>query len=383
MYKGFKIIDSDSHSMEPIEIWDKYLEPEYRPWAPGGSKSPRPGTRLNEVGFSIAPDGTAGPAWIEDGEGGKLTYAEAYKPYLDRKFDGQAYLSSMDLVGIDKMVIYPTAAMGLTTILTSTGRQLQSPPVSAALWRAYNSWLYDFCNETEGRVLGAAGVDLRSAEMAAQEARRAVKELGMKALFVVPQPSLGIPMQDPYYDTLWGEVAELGVPIGIHGLQGSSHIGLPYWDTSWPMGRAATAFPMEEMLFCLSMCAGGILERHPKLKVVFLESSAGWATFWNWWMDDKWRQTQVVREQETPEMPSFYFKRNCFISAEPDEPGIHHCVIDGLEDNLVTATDFPHPEDADFPRVLDHFFEYQPTVINETQMRKILYDNPARLYNIS
>jgi len=384
MYKGFKVIDADSHMMEPDGIWDKYVQPEFRPWAPGGafSKLPFP-RRLPEQGFSLGRDGKPGPAYISDGEGGVINYAEAYKPYIDRQFDTKAFLMYMDAAGIDLMVLYPTAALPLTAVETGQGRQIMNPKAAAALERGYNNWVYDFCNQGEGRLMGAGGIDLRDAEAAAQEARRCVKELGMKALYFLPQPPLGIPPHDPYYDVLWGEIADLGVPVGVHGQQGSSPVGRNYWGTTFDMGRAATSFPMEEMLVCVSMIAGGVMERFPNLKVVFLESSVGWAPFWLWWLDDKWKQHSIVRNPETTELPSFYFKRQCWISGEPEEPGFRHCVEDGLEDNLVTATDFPHPEDINFPRAMDDFYDEQSKVLSKEQIQKILWDNPARLYNIS
>jgi len=48
--------------------------------------------------------------------------------------------------------------------------------------------LHDFCSETEGRVFGAASVDLRDAEEAAREARRCVKEFNFKAVHINPVP---------------------------------------------------------------------------------------------------------------------------------------------------------------------------------------------------
>ena len=383
MYKGFKIIDADSHMMEPDEIWDKYLEPKYRPWAPGGSKSSRNGLRnLNKVGFTSGATGEQQP-FINDGEGGILTYAEAYRPYLEREFDPQAFLMYMDMVGIDYMVLYPTAALGLTAGETGSGRQLQNPKVAAALYRAYNNWVYDFCDQGQGRLFGTGGVDLRDADAAAMEARRCVKELGMKALYILPQPALGIPLHDEYYDVLWAEIADLGVPMGVHGLRGSSHIGKDYWADTFNLGRAASSFPMEEMLAFVSLAGGGALDRNPEMKILFLESSAGWAPFWLWWCDDKWNEMARNGERDTEHPPSFYFKRQCWISGEPDEPGLRWCIEQGLENNVVTATDFPHPEDVNFPRVLDDFFEIQPKVMSQEQMGKILWDNPARLYNIS
>ena len=382
MQRGFRVIDSDAHSMEPMELWDKYLDPKFRPWAPGGAKNKNIAgrRRVNEVGMGRRLDGTAGPPFIRDGKGGLITYDEAYAPYIEKQYDPGAYHMYMDSVGIDYQVLYPTTCLSLTTLEADGVRQEQSPEVAAALWRAYNQWLSDFCKGGEGRLLGGAGIDLRDADQAAKDVRWAVKELGLRAAFMVPQPALGIPLHDPYYDVLWGEIADLGIPIACHGSQGSCHAGTPYWGQSWGMGRAAVSFPMEEMMFCVMACAGGIFERHPKLKVVYLESSAGWAPFWCWWMDEKYKQK--VLDPDTPEPPSHYFKRNCWISAEPDEPGISYCVQFGLEDNVVTATDFPHPEDSDFPNVLNEFFEVQPEVISQDQMRKILWDNPARLYGI-
>ena len=274
MYNGYKIIDADSHTMEPDSLWDKYLEPEYRPWAPGGSQSKITLQNLTTKGFSIGNDGKPGAPYIHDGEGGLLTYAEAFKPYLDRNFDAKSFLTYMDITGIDLLVLYPTQCLGLTAQIRGEGRQMQSPKIADALSRAYNNWVYDFSNEGEGRLFGAGYIDLRDAGMAAKEVRRCVKELGLKALYYMPQPVSGIPLHHPYYDEVWAEIADSGVPLGIHFTQGSARIGQEYWG-DWSLGRAATAFPFEEMMTCVSLTGGGVLERHPNMKVVFLESGAG------------------------------------------------------------------------------------------------------------
>lgn len=379
MYKGFKVIDADSHMMEPDEIWDKYVDPEFRPWGPSGPYGKPSHPDLATKGFSMT---NGGLAYIHDGDGKLITYAEKYKPYIERKFDAKAFLMYMDVASIDYMVLYPTQALGLTSRVKSRGLQLQSPKIAAALWRAYNNWVYDFCNKGEGRLFGSGGIDLRDADMAAKEVRRCVKELGLKAVFLLPQPALGIPLHDPYYDVLWAEIAEQGIPLGIHFSQGCTRIGQEYWG-EWQLGRAATSFPIEYMMTCISMSGGGVLERHPNLKIIFLESGAGWVPFFLWWSDDKWHQGSGLSSRLTQQPPSYYFRRQCWVSGEPDEPGFDHLVRSGLENNLMTATDFPHPEDVHFPRVLDEFYKVQSQVLTDDQIRKVLWDNPARLYNIS
>jgi predicted TIM-barrel fold metal-dependent hydrolase len=50
------------------------------------------------------------------------------------------------------------------------------------------------------------------------------------------------------------------------------------------------------------------------------------------------------------------------------------------DDNLVVSTDYPHI-DAHFPHALDELLEIDG--LSETNRRKILWDNCARLYNVA
>src|SRR5438874_1711648 len=64
--------------------------------------------------------------------------------------------------------------------------------------------------------------------------------------------------------------------------------------------------PFEQMLAALSIIAGGVLERFPRLKVAFLESGCGWLPFWLHRMDEHYEK----RAHEVPWLtmkPSEYF----------------------------------------------------------------------------
>jgi predicted TIM-barrel fold metal-dependent hydrolase len=79
-------------------------------------------------------------------------------------------------------------------------------------------------------------------------------------------------------------------------------------------------------------------------------------------------------------LPVEYFKRQCFISVDPDDPGIKH-VIDYLgDDNIVTATDFAHPEGRRYAVAVQEMLEL-PDVSLESK-KKIMWDNALRLYPI-
>ena len=75
--------------------------------------------------------------------------------------------------------------------------------------------------------------------------------------------------------------------------------------------------------------------------------------------------------------PTEYFARNCFISCDPDEDLLWTVVETIGDDNVLFATDFPHP-DAKWPHAVDTFLDL-PRVSRDSKA-KILWDNAARFY---
>ena len=136
--------------------------------------------------------------------------------------------------------------------------------------------------------------------------------------------------------------------------------------------------PVEQMLAVGSFCLGGILERHPKLRVAFLEGNCGWVPFLLWRMDEHWERQGDVYAADLRAAPSEYFKRQCFVSVECDEEPVKY-VIDAIgDDRLVFSTDFPHG-DSKFPRAVEAFLQLP---ISEQSKRKILWDNCAAYYGL-
>ena len=79
-------------------------------------------------------------------------------------------------------------------------------------------------------------------------------------------------------------------------------------------------------------------------------------------------------------LPSEYFKRQCFVSVDPDEYLVEDVVKRVGDDNLVFSTDWPHG-DARFPVAVDTLLGL-PGLEDETK-RKILWDNTARMYSLT
>jgi predicted TIM-barrel fold metal-dependent hydrolase len=77
--------------------------------------------------------------------------------------------------------------------------------------------------------------------------------------------------------------------------------------------------------------------------------------------------------------PSAYFRRQCFVSIEPDEHPAKYVIQEIGDDNTVLSTDWPHG-DSRYPQAIDTFLRL-PDVAQQSK-RKILWDNCARLYRL-
>ena len=82
--------------------------------------------------------------------------------------------------------------------------------------------------------------------------------------------------------------------------------------------RHMISHTMEMMLAALSVIWGGVVDRHPRLRVAFLESGGGWIAPWLDRMDRHF-DDQGFNESAPKTRPTEFFQRNCWISFEPVE----------------------------------------------------------------
>ena len=270
----------------------------------------------------------------------------SFRPLADAQPGGSdpaARLRDMDSEGIDQAVLYPT--IGLYFSL------LTDPAAAVALAAAYNEWLAGYCAADPRRLFGAAMLPLQDPVAAARELRRGVDELGLVAGFVRPNPCLGRSLSDRAYDVVWEAAEELDVPIGMH--EGSS-VDVPTLGSDRPFNPLilhAVSHSFEAMLACAQLIAFGTLERHPGLRLLFLESSGGWAPFWLERLDEQAKSFGGF----CPDMalrPSEYFARQCAISFEVDEHTLPALVPFVGGSRIVWGSDYPH-HDATFPGAVE------------------------------
>lgn len=202
---------------------------------------------------------------------------------------------------------------------------------------------------------------------------------GFKGVYLRPNPMNGRLLEDPAHDPFWAEAERLGVPVMFHeGTDGQlPTAGLDRYDNFFMTHMIS--HPFEQMLAALSMIAGGVVERFPRLKIAFLESGCGWLPFWLHRMHEHWEK----RADEVPWLktdPIECFRRQCMISCDPDEATIPDVVNYIGEDYVCWASDYPH-WDAIYPGAVTELRQHMKG-LSKTAQQKILGDNARRFLNL-
>src|ERR687896_1584341 len=141
MKNNLKILDSDMHLMEPVDLWERYLDSKYQAEAPRGLSS----DNVRDLRMAH-PDGRYWglPATHNRNSSHHRGHnfnknQTIYRSHAERGWTAEVQLEAMDIEGIDVAVLYPTR--GLRALVVED----MDAEFAAALARAYNNWLYDFC----------------------------------------------------------------------------------------------------------------------------------------------------------------------------------------------------------------------------------------------
>jgi predicted TIM-barrel fold metal-dependent hydrolase len=240
---------------------------------------------------------------------------------------------------IERAILYPSIGLAWEN-------QVTDPGLTYAYARAYNRWIADFCRDSGGRLVAVAHIPLVDVGEATKELDRAVAD-GCRGGFVVPFTRDQKPHGHPDNDPFWARAEALQVPITMHP-NGTANVNRLYHTVDEIHWYRMMLMPQVVQQAFVALIASGVFDRFPTLTVGILESQAGWLPTLLDRMDvaaaedsGKWFGTRPL---ELKLRPSEYFRRNCFISADPDEAAFAPNIERVGADRVVWATDFPHPD---------------------------------------
>ena len=372
-------IDADGHILEPPDTWEKYIDPQYRDRAIRITKN-QAGLEILEIGGG--PSKYRKPGQLaQSGAMGKK--GADLKPHPDKTYVNQApfgamdpkeRLARMDQEGLEKAIIYPTLGLAWET------EDVDDLGLQAAYARAYNRWVVDFCAASAGRLIPIAHISFGDSQGAARELERAVKS-GCKGAFFVPFTPTYKSHAHPDYDPFWAKAQELGVPVGIHpsGEPPAKRVHQRFRDMQkWALWHHNVHGAQGPLQAFTALFQYGLFDRFPTIKVVVLESGAGWAGYLLNRMDAVY-DSPLGDTVRLKEKPSYYFYRQCWISGDPDEKAFGNIVDFVGADKFFWASDFPH---FDHPgNYMDELRELvEPMSVSTRQ--KVIGENVAKVYGI-
>jgi predicted TIM-barrel fold metal-dependent hydrolase len=128
----------------------------------------------------------------------------------------------------------------------------------------------------------------------------------------------------------------------------------------------------------LSFFTMGALERFPTLRLGVLEVGCGWIGSFLDRMDAVF-ETISAKGVPLRMPPSEYFRRQCFISGDPDERAAPHIIDVVGAECFVWATDYPHPDHpGSWARSLERFV----APLSPQTRARVLGENARRIYGI-
>ena len=383
--EGLRVIDADTHLTEAHDLWTSRAPAKYLDRVPRVEMiDGRPMWMVDgaELGF-------AGGGGVIDRDGGKGRALEAlYEWTIDKihagAYDPKARIEVMDDSGIWAQVCFPNSiglgGQGISDVVTDPGLRLLCIQI-------YNDAMAEVQAESNLRLLPMPVLPAWDVDASVAEAQR-VAGLGLRGVNMTSDPQdLGAPdLANLAWDPLWEVCAENHLPVHFH--IGASLTTMTYFGTyPWESQNDDTKLAIGGTLLFIgnarvvaNIILSGMLERHPTLQMVSVESGVGWIPFILEALDYEMSENAPKELDKLSMLPSEYFKRQLFATFWFEKNNVPALIASVGEDNVLFETDFPHPTCL-YPKPLDTVAEKMSTLTPEVQ-RKVLGENAAKLYRL-
>ena len=353
----YQMISGDSHVNPPHDMWSRYLPSKF------AEKTPK--LESTDEGDFVVFEGRRTPHMVLGALAGRKAedYALTGKANEARPggWDPKERIKDMELDGIDAEVLYGGGPLNS-----------QDPELRLASYSAYNDWLADFCASAPERYIGMAYLPMEDVETAIAETRRAITR-GLKGV-VIPAIAPGAPYSDPSYDAFWTTLEEMDVAAHMH-LGARNYVPEDNFNflVNCTMSKFAIAEPVVHFIY------SGLFQRHPKLRLGYIEASVGWAAFLVNYMDHLWPRHRYWTKSTLEEPPSFYFRRQTFGTFLDDPVGVRERHTIGI-DNIMWISDYPHSETTwpDSKKLVQEQFKDVP----EDEKHKLIAGNAVSIYRL-
>jgi uncharacterized protein len=382
---GLRVVDADTHLTEAHDLWTSRAPAKYADRVPHVEAiDGRPTWIVDgaELGF-------AGGGGVIDREGGKGRALEAlYEWTLDKihagAYDPKARIEVMDDSGIYAQVCFPNSiglgGQGISDVV-------KDPELRLLCVQIYNDAMAEVQADSGNRLLPMPVLPAWDPQESAREAER-VAGMGLRGVNLTSDTQdLGAPdLANRAWDPVWDVCADLQLPVHFHigaSLTTMTYFGTYPWesqDEDTKLAIGGTLLFIGNARVVTNIILSGLLDRHPTLKMVSVESGVGWIPFILEALDYEMSENAPKQLDQLSMLPSEYFRRNLYATFWFEKNNVPALIAAVGEDNVLFETDFPHPTCL-YPKPLETVAAKMSTLSPAVQ-RKVLGENAASLYRL-
>ena len=234
-------------------------------------------------------------------------------------------LADLDAMGIDMQLIAPPPPQCYYTVPLD---------IAVKATRIVNDGIAAFCAKKPDRLKGFGAVPLTDGNEAAKELERCVRELGFTGVEILTNVA-GKELSDPAFAPFWKKAEELGTLVMIHpnGFTEASRLQRFYFNN-------VIGNPLETTIALHYLIFDGVLERHPKLKILAVHGG-GYLGAYSGRIDHAWG-ARSDSHGALPQPPTSYLKR-IYVDTVVFTPNqLAELVRVFGADHVVLGTDYPY-----------------------------------------
>jgi aminocarboxymuconate-semialdehyde decarboxylase len=233
-------------------------------------------------------------------------------------------LADLDAMGLDMQVVKPPPPQCYYAVPLDVA-------VEAA--RIVNDGIAEFVARKPDRFKGFGTVPMLDGNEAAKELERCVTALGFRGVQILTNIN-GQELSNPAFAPFWKRAEELGVLVVIHpnGFTQAARLSRFYFNN-------VIGNPLETTIALHYLIFDGVLERHPKLKILAVHGG-GYLASYAGRIDHAWG-ARSDSHGDLPHAPTTYLKRVYFDTVVFTPHQLQELVRLYGADHILMGTDYP------------------------------------------
>ncbi len=248
---------------------------------------------------------------------------------------GEARIRELESDGIHRELAFPNALLGLMGWPDKAVREL--------CFRIYNERIAELQSQSNGRFYGVGIINWWDGD-GCRKSLAEMQQLGLTTFLMPLKPGAGddgkpIDYNSPAMYPVWEAIEESGLPVAHH--IGEAPLASPCRDNNILVAMEHNVAPFREMFG--RYIFGGILDRHPGLRVGWFEGGINWVPAAIQDAEHLYPSLQHMADHEIEHEVAHYWRHHMHASFMVDPLGLE--MIDRIGvDRVMWSSDYPHNE---------------------------------------